>query len=183
MYIRDKEQGVNKLKDLNLNRMPGDVFDKSNEKAIRKFVADNPWHEYLLRDVSQPNGKFSFAKNIDEILQKAAAYKDIFYLGHSTNNMARTLLVGDIFIGQDMNLMLTASSRTSSHREMAKKPEFDFNTTVYDPALKRIPYFDTVLNYVFRYKLFDMVVEFAIFDTPVGVNQQKLVIYELRSQY
>ena len=54
-----------------------------------------------------------------------------------------------------------------------------FTTNIFDDKiLNNIPCFDKVYKYIVENKLQNMIVEFAYFDKPVGINQENMIIYK-----
>ena len=57
-------------------------------------------------------------------------------------------------------------------------------TTIFDDrTLDQISCFNDVYNYIVKQKLKDIIVEFAYFDKLLGVNNENIIIYELRTEY
>ena len=52
-----------------------------------------------------------------------------------------------------------------------------------DKTLNKIPCFDEVYKYIVDNKLQNIIVEFAYFDKPIGINKENIIIYELRTDY
>jgi len=57
------------------------------------------------------------------------------------------------------------------------------NTTMEDDKLWEVPGFNDLIKYVIEHNLKDTIVEFVVFNHNVGVNNEKVLIVELRSDY
>ena len=44
-------------------------------------------------------------------------------------------------------------------------------------------YFDLIYQYIVNHNLQGVIVEYALFDTEVGINNEHIVVYELRTHY
>lgn len=72
---------------------------------------------------------------------------------------------------------------SASVRDALKNPTFNLSTDIFDKKLNKIPYFDLIYQYIINHNLQDVIVEFALFDTEVGINNEHIVVYELRTHY
>lgn len=64
-----------------------------------------------------------------------------------------------------------------------KNPDFNYATNIFDKKLNKIPCFDLIYSYIIEHKLTDIIVEFAIYDKPVGVNNEQVIIFEIRTEF
>ena len=71
----------------------------------------------------------------------------------------------------------------ASVRDAIRNPNFNLKTTIFDKELSRIPYFDYIYKYISDNNLYDIIVEFALFDKEVGEKKEKVIVYELRTNY
>ena len=72
---------------------------------------------------------------------------------------------------------------TASVRDALSNPTFNLNTNIFDKRLNKIPHFDYVYQYISNNNLYDVIVEFALFNKDVGIKKDKLIVYELRTNY
>ena len=70
-----------------------------------------------------------------------------------------------------------------SVRQAEVNPQFSFTCDIDDKRLDDIDGLDQVIDYVFKKNLFDVMVEFASMDIPIGTNQEKVIVFELRTEY
>ncbi len=79
--------------------------------------------------------------------------------------------------------MLT-TDKNASVRDALKKPEFNVKTDIFDNnTLNKIPHFNYIYSYISSHALKDIIVEFSLFDKSVGINKEKIIVYELRPHY
>ena len=62
-------------------------------------------------------------------------------------------------------------------------PTFNLKTDIFDKRLNEIPYFDLIYQYIINHNLQNVIVEFAMFNTEVGIKKEKIIVYELRTDY
>ena len=188
MIIKTKKESIEKIKQLNLNTFPAEVFDCNNLAKIEKFFLDNPAPEYVLRDSEKTSGKFFFVKNFDQCRQKLKNYKKNVTICVSFNDLKDDIvLLGDIKvkkeISEDIVDITARTDKEATHRNVYEKPEFNFHTNLEDDKLWNIPGFSKLIGYITEHELYDVIVEFVVFDCPAGNKKEKVVIIELRSEF
>lgn len=184
MKIKNKLESYNKIIELGLNRFPEKIFKSSEINEVQEFINKYPANYYAIRDKSKAGGVFKLKVEPQNILNEVSGY-DLFSINVSSYNyIDNQLLVGEIFIsGTTVNAILSTNSRYSV-RDAIRNPDFNFTTNIFDDkTLNQIPYFDEVYKYVVDNKLQNIIVEFAYFDKPVGINNENIVVYELRTEY
>ena len=92
-------------------------------------------------------------------------------------------MVGEICIGNNEVSAILSTNSKYSVRDTLRNPDFNFVTSIFDERLNDVPYFDNVYKYIVENKLKNVIVEFAYFDKPVGINNEHIIIYELRTEY
>ncbi|MBQ8430800.1 MAG: hypothetical protein IJX26_02505 [Clostridia bacterium] len=186
MEIKSKTDSSVQLKRLGLNYIDNIIIETNNLENAKLFVEQNPAEEYCLRSLDSALGQYFFAKNIDEIIELSKNYNDKFWLGVSTRPLAtHLLLLGDIKVDKERNIvdLVAKTSTNANHRNLDDNPEFNFHTTLEDDNLWNVPSFLTLINYISKHHLYNMVVEFAIYDCPVGHHKENILIYEIRTNY
>lgn len=184
MKIHNKLESYNKIIELGLNRFPEKIFKSSQINEVEDFVRTYPANYYAVRDKSKAGGVFKLKVKPENILNEVSGY-DLFSINVSSYNyIDNQLLVGEIFISNtSVNAILSTNSRYSV-RDAIRNPDFNFKTNIFDnKTLNKIPCFDEVYKYIIDNKLQNTIVEFAYFDAPVGINNEKIVVYELRTEY
>ena len=98
----------------------------------------------------------------------------------SANYVENQLLVGEI--NGDVYTTMSVDP-SASVRDALKNPTFNLSTNIFEKKLNKISYFDFIYQYIINHNLQDVIVEFALFDTEVGINNEHIVVYELRTHY
>ena len=184
MKIINKLESYNKIVELGLNRFPEKIFKSSQISEVQEFVKSHPANYYAIRDKSKAGGVFKLKVEPQDILNEVSGY-DLFSINVSSYNyIENQLLVGEIFVSNTIVNAILSTNGKFSVRDAIKKPDFNFSTSIFDDkTLNKIPYFDEVFKYIVDNKLQDIIVEFAYFDKPVGINNENIIIYELRTNY
>ena len=92
------------------------------------------------------------------------------------------ILQGDIQVDSDMRMLATLNDEKGiSLRQATGKPKYNLSLNLLeqkDPPIRGI---GKVVDYIFRHELFDVVVEFTLYNCPAGCNDEEIVIWELRN--
>ena len=93
-------------------------------------------------------------------------------------------MVGEIeFLSNGEVYAILSVDPTASVRDALANPTFNLKTNIFDKRLNKIPHFDYIYHYISNNNLYDVIVEFALFDKEVGIKKQKVIVYELRTHY
>jgi len=185
MEIRNKLESINIINELKLNKFPEHLFKQNEQDKVKKFLEKNQAKYYAIRDKSKSNGIFKLKVEKKDVLKEIEEYKLFTINVSSANYVKNQLLVGEILISSNNEIYATLSTDPSaSVRDATRNPTFNIKTNIFDnDMLKNIPYFDYVYNYIASKKLENIIVEFALFNKEVGINKEKIIIYELRTHY
>ena len=184
MQINNKIESYNKIVELNLNRFPEKIFKQGQQDLIKDFIKKYPAEYYAIRDKSKAGGVFKLKVTADDLLKETYGYEKFSINVSSYNYIKNQLLVGEIFFTRDGFVAGTLSQNPSySVRDALKNPDYNFKTNIFDKYIDEIPCFDKIYEYVSKHQLFDIIVEFACFDISVGVNNENIVVYEIRTSY
>ena len=183
MKITSKIESYNKIIELGLNRFPEKIFKSSQINEVQDFINTYPANYYAIRDKSKAGGLFKLAVKKEDVLNEVLGY-ELFSINISSfNYVDNQLLVGEICIsGCDVSAILSTNSKYSV-RDTLRNPDFNFITSIFDEKLNNVPYFDEVYKYIVQNKLQNVIVEFAYFDKPIGISNENIIIYELRTEY
>lgn len=186
MEIKNKLEASLQLKRMNLNYIKQEVIYISQIELAKKFIEENPAKEYCMRSLDEAMGEYFFVTNYEELVECAKSYGERFLLGLSTRPYAKNIvLLGDIKVDKDRNIVdLTArTDENANHRNVYDKPDFNLHTTLDDDNLWDVPGFMNLIDCISKNSLYNMVVEFGVYDLPLGVKNEKVVIYEVRTNY
>lgn len=184
MNINNKIESSEKIKELNLNKFPEQIFKIGQEEQIKEFLQKNPADFYAIRDKSRAGGVFKLKVAADKVLEEIGGYNLFSINVSSANYVDNQLLVGEIeFLSNGEVYAILSLDPTSSVRDAISNPDFNLKTTIFDKELSRIPHFDYIYKYISDNNLYDIIVEFALFNKEVGEKKEKVIVYELRTNY
>lgn len=184
MVIKNKLESSETINRLGLNRFPEQIFAADEEIKVKQFIINNPAEFYAIRDKSKAGGVFKLKVAADKVLEEIDEYSLFSINVSSINYIDNQLLVGEVEFFSDGKVYATLSLDSSaSVRDALKKPDFNLKTTIFDKKLNDIPGFDYIYKYIYDNNLNDVIVEFALFDKEVGIKKDKVIVYELRTNY
>lgn len=184
MKIRNKLESIEIINKLGLNRFPEELFRLGEYQKVEKFLKSYPTHYYAIRDKSKSGGVFKLKVEYNNVLKEITKYS-LFLINVSSANYADSqLLVGEIEILSNGNIYATLSTdSTASVRDALKNPTFNLKTNIFNKKIDNIPYFDFIYQYIVNHNLQDTIVEFALFNKNIGICNDRIIIYELRTDY
>lgn len=184
MKIANKLESYEKIIELGLNRFPEKIFKNNEIDSIKNFLDIYPTKYYAIRDKSKAGGVFKLKVEKDNVLNEISNYNLFSINVSSYNYIDNQLLVGEILITDKEVSAILSTNSSYSVRDAIRNPDYNFITSIFDDeTLNKIPYFNDVYKYIVENKLKNVIVEFAYFDKPVGLNNENFIIYELRTDY
>jgi len=181
--IKDKIDSLKYINKLKLNTFGEKIFKNPTEQEVIDFMDENPVKYYILRDKSKIGSKVYSNITRKEVLQHYKEYKLFSIDIASYNYRDNKILTGDILISKNNNFTITASSNKDCDHRTFPKPNYFLNTDIFDKKINNIQSVDKIIDYIYKHELFDVIIEFGVFDIPVGINKECVVIYELRTNY
>lgn len=185
MEIRNKLESMEVIQKLNLNRFPEELFKKGEIEKIQSFIEKYPAKYYAVRDKSKSGGIFKLKVEKENIIEETKDY-ELFTINVSSANYAEyQQMVGEIMISKDNEVyFIMTTDQNASLRDAYKNPEINLRTDIFnDKALSEIPHFDYLYNFIVDNSLLNVVVEFALYSVPLGINRERIIVYELRTAY
>ena len=184
MIIRNKLESIKKINELGLNKFPEQLFKEGEQERVKEFLNCYPAPYYAIRDKSKTSGVFKLKVAASDVLTEINGYNLFTINVSSANYVENQMLVGEIEILSNEEVYATLSvDPTASVRDALRNPTFNLRTDIFDKKLNQIPYFDLIYQYIVTHNLENVIVEFAIFNKGVGIKNEKIIIYELRTQY
>lgn len=184
MRIDNKLESIKKINELCLNKFPEQLFKENEQDKVKEFLYKYPAKYYAIRDKSKACGNSKLKVSAEDVLNEIKEYSLFTINVSSANYVENQLLVGEIEILSNGEVYVTLSVDSSaSGRDALSNPTFNLSTDIFDKKLNKIPYFDLIYQYIISHNLQDVIVEFALFDTEVGINNEHIVVYELRTHY
>ncbi len=87
-------------------------------------------------------------------------------------------------ISKNNDVWFIGSTNPNFTGKMAEQfPDFNISTNIFDKKLNYIPKFDLIYKYIVEHDLIDIIVEFAIYDCPVGIYNEPIIIFEIRTEF
>ena len=184
MVINNKMESSKMINKLSLNKFPEQIFRQNEEDKIKEFLEKYPAMYYAIRDKSIAGGVFKLKIVADKVLDEIGGY-NLFSINVSSINYSdNQLVVGEIeFLSNGEVYAILSLDNEASVRDANRNPNFNFKTTIFDKKLSLIPHFDYIYKYVSDHRLYDVIVEFALFDKEIGERKDKIIVYELRTNY
>ena len=186
--IKDKKDSIIKMREMNLNTMPCEVFSHDDREGIERFFELYKGEEYILRSTDKAQGEYFFVKNFEEAKKKLDRFDGLVTCAVSFRPYEEdVVLLGDVMVsrkGGSESVDLTATTKVGgSHRSIYENPEYNLHTSLESDSVWKIPGFSKLMRYISEHELYDVIIEFAVYDMKVGVNKENVLISELRTAY
>lgn len=185
MKVSNKLESIKLIKELKLNSLPEKLFNKDETDEIKKFLLKHPAEFYAVRSKEIVNcKKNNFKVPKDNVLNEIKKH-NLFTINVSSYNYINNfILIGDIRIGSNNEVWFIGSTNSNFTGKMAEQnPDFNYSTDIFDKRLNKVPSFDLIYGYIIDHNLIDVIVEFAIYDKPVGIYNEPIVIFEIRTEF
>lgn len=188
IIIKDKSDAVKKMKELRLNYFPLEVYSVEDREGIKKFFKKYPAKEYVLRNTDKADGDFYFVKSFDEAEPLLKNFEKRVTIDVSYNEYKEDIvLVGDIKVTRDGFResvdLIARDDEEGTNRNVYDNPKYNLHTSLDDDKIWNIPGFSKLMSYISDHELYNMIVEFIVYDCKVGVNKENVVISEIRTDY
>lgn len=184
MIIKNKLESIEKIGELNLNKFPEQLFRKNEEIKVQEFIDKYPADYYAIRDRSKAGGTFKLKVESSKVLEEIKDYSIFTINVSSANYIDNQLLVGEIEVLSNGEIYAILSiDPSASVRDALRNPTFNIKTDIFDNRLNEIPDFNFIYQYIVDNELQDVIVEFALFNKEVGIKNERIIIYELRTDY
>lgn len=185
MKVNNKLESIELIKKLKLNSFVEGLFSKDDTQKVKEFLLEYPAEYYAIRSkeiVGCKKNNFKVSK--EDVLNEIKNH-NLFTINVSSYNYVNNfVLIGDIKIGRNNEVWLIGSTNSSFTGKMAEQnPDFNFLTDIFDKRLNRVPGFDLIYSYIVDHNLIDVIVEFAIYDKPVGIYNEPVVVFEIRTEF
>lgn len=185
MIIENKIESMKVIKELKLNTLPEEYFEKYNEEKIKQFIEkySEKYYAVRIKDSSMSN-KHKLAVPKEELIEYCKGLKNFTINVSSYCYKENQILCGEIKIYKDMKIEYIVSNNPSySVRDVYNNPDYSGKSDIYDKKIKYINGLNEIIDYIFEYNLFDIIVEFTVFKCNLGINNENIVIWELRTNY
>jgi hypothetical protein len=185
MKSENKIESINLILKLKLNTFPERLFLEYNPNSIEEFIKEFTAEFYAVRDKSfSMSPKSRLAVPYNEVIDYCKCLNKFSINVSSYCYRNNQICVGEIRIYKNMGIEYIVSNNPSySLRDCYTNPDFNGQTNIYDKKINKIPGLNEIIDYISKYNLFEIIVEFSVFNCPVGINKENIIIWELRTNY
>ncbi len=184
MLIKKKSISKDIIKNLGLNRVEEQVFYKNNICKVKDYLRGSADVLYNVRDMREAGGgNFLYGLTPGQVINEVVKYEK-FTLFECLQELDKNNLIlqGEIFLTDDCKLWASLSSiKGLSNRKAMENPEFTLDLDLLYDRIPKIRGLDKIMDYIFINYIFNVVVEFSLYDVPVGINKENVLIWELRN--
>lgn len=185
MKVRNKLESIKIIRQNKLNSFPEKLFTKNQEEDVIKFIKENPAEYYAVRSKEIVGcKKNNFKTPINEVLNEIKNFNLYTINVSSYNYTSNLVLIGDIMISKNNEVWFIGSTNQNFTGKMAEQyPDFNYYTDIFDKRLNTIPDFDLIYTYIVEHDLVDVIVEFAIYNCPLGIYNERIIVFEIRTEF
>jgi len=180
--IKNKTESDYEIKKRGLNRIVEEIFQKGDVKGISRFLEENPYPYYNIRDKSRSRGQFLYKLTKNEVLLQCDNYDKFSVYESLCDADERLVLQGDIFINNKFEIMASLDDRKNIPLRIATNdPKYRISLDLKERREPSIPGLTEMIDYLISHELFNVYVELTMFEIPVGINEEKILVWELRN--
>lgn len=181
--IRNKLESLEFIKNNSLNYFGEEVFKSNQIAEIKNYLDSHTEKYFILKDKTKISGKVYLNLTREEVLEHINEYNILGLDVASYNYLENKILLGEILITSKMEVILSGSfNKESSHRNFCE-PNIFLKSDIFDRKIKYIKGLEEVMSYIFEHHLFDIIIEFCVYDIPLGIYKENVVIFEVRTDY
>jgi hypothetical protein len=159
------------------------IFKKGEIDKVKDHIANNPHPLYAMRNKAKSSGVFLYSLTAEEVLSHVDDY-ELFSVAESLLDADKNhmILQGAIQITNDWICRASLNDvRGMSNRQAENNPKYKLNFSLLDDSEPPIQGLRYLIDYYISHELFELVMEFGMYDIPVGVNKDNIIIWEIRS--
>jgi hypothetical protein len=181
MIVKDKAASAKLIQRLGLNRVEQETFHAGNRTEIQTYISRTGYPLYNIRDnIGRMFKPLVPAKEVLDTIQSYTCFS--IFQSLQEIDQKNLVLQGDIIICTNMEVLATLSDKKGiTLREATTSPKYKLSFNLLERREPRIKGLKEIIDYIFRHELFGHVVEFSLYDVPVGVNQENILVWELRN--
>ena len=194
MSVNNKAKSDYLIKKLDLNRMLEGRFKGYETEKLKQFLEENPFPYYNIRDKGASMGRFLYKLTPDEVLKYAPQYESFAVYESLAEADKKLVLQGDILITKDFTIIASLSDekgisnrqamnnpKYKIHADMIYKPYFNIGEEQLWQRLPNVRGLNTLIDYICSHELIGMVVELSLFEIPVGIKKENIIVWEVRN--
>ena len=180
--IKNKRDSKRYIEGHGFNHLPDKFIHKDDVTGMKNFLESFSAPLYIIRDGLRPQSDFFFFRTYDECKVLLEKFVDVVILAVSVNAYKKNkVILGTIKITSDNMVELTASTSIDcDHRSIFIENDYNLHCSIFSKQLDNVPRFDEIYEFLVTNLLIDVIVEYTIYDIKVGINNEYLVIQEIR---
>lgn len=182
IQIKKKDKSDKLIIKYGLNKMSESIFYKGQLQEVKDFMNKTQHAFYSMRDKNKSTSKFLYKLTPEEVIQNINNL-DRFSLNESlvdadTNHL---ILQGDIQILKNWTCIASLSDeRGISNRMVQNNPKYKLFFNLINDIEPSILGLKQIIDYYIIHELFGFVLEFSLYDVPVGTKKENIIIWEIR---
>lgn len=180
--VRNKKESRDLIQKLGVNTVPEIFANKNDINKIEQFFLNNKAELYVIRHSRKADAHYEYVKNFDEFKNVLDNFENEIIVAVSINSYKNKILLGAIEVdGNKIHLCATTNPKLDHRTIYNGTAEYMIETVIFDNELDRIPQIKYLFDYIQKYSLYNVTIEFTIYDRPVGINNEKIIINEIRN--
>ncbi|MDR1026422.1 MAG: hypothetical protein LBL47_03385 [Lactobacillus sp.] len=185
MRVKTKLESIETMKRLGLNQFQEVFLNGFDEDKIKAFMDATKVEFYDVRDKTVAASTKTRCLKAAEIIDYCREINlEKFTVSISFRNyLPNQTCVGELCIRGDVVDYLLSHNQTYSPRDMKRDPDYNGTMHLFDRRIRYIKGLQEAIDYAFEHNLLNVIIEFWVFNRPVGINNEKVVLRELRSDY
>lgn len=180
--VRNKKESRELIQRLGVNTVPEIFANKNDINEIEQFFLNNKAELYVIRHSGKADAHYEYVKNFDEFKNVLDNFENEIIVAVSINSYKNKILLGAIEVdGNKIHLCATTNPKLDHRTIYNGTAEYMIETVIFDNELDRIPQIKYLFDYIQKYSLYNVTIEFTIYDQPVGINHERIIINEIRN--
>lgn len=185
LEICNKVESAKWIYQLDLNRLPEDIFTPNDTQKLREFLRKYPAKYYSIRDKTQTNSPKRNHKASQQDILNLYKQIPISSIGVGlANYIDDQVLIGNLLVKKSGEVIFEGTNeKIISVRDAVNQAKYRIYTDITDKKLKYTNGLIPMIDYIIEHALEGVIVEFSYFNRPIGIHQENVLIWELRTQY
>lgn len=182
IQIKKKDKSDTLIKKYGLNTMSSRIFTKEQIEDVKKFINDSQHKYYSMRTKNKSSGKFLYLLKPEEVIQNISSF-ELFSLSESLVDADKNHLIlqGEMQILNNWTCIASLSDEKGiPNRVVQNAPKYKLFFSLIDNYEPSILGLKQIIDFYIIHELFGFVLEFSMYDVPVGIKKENIIIWEIR---
>ncbi len=190
MYLNmaTKQDSDYMIRRLGLNTVESHTFDlrSSSEQDVFNWLCTHKYEYYGMRDKAKSKlegGMFIHKATPEEVLNSLKLYT-VVGICESLYYQDKFNLVTQVQVSVDMDgtTYLEINDRSGiSHREGLLEPRYSYKYNEFTDKRPSHIGLNRIFDYIYTNNLIGLCIECSLYDIPVGINRENIIVWELRN--